>query len=595
MIVEVIIKLVEHLFFGLECAVVAFIIVVLLASRNKHSSVIIARLSAVVSGKNRHVYSFKSDRSGKTVFISERLAQYFEIDILQIDTESFKAILQKATNNRLQPDINKTERTVFVTPVTGRETFVLYACRKSVSGGFCGFLWDLTPELPHGVFGFCRSDNNIAGGISNCNHIKASLADIVKNINTTMVFATIEISPHTSGTEVYDLEFEQSSYKLFSELIRKEFTDCGVFYIKNGEFLAAFPPENEEHKITDISTRMESILGVRYTLGEKSFSYACKIGYYLESTTNRVSEDRITEALNRLAFCKKKLNERYSGEMYVFSENDYDKYLSSRARTSRLPDIFREKAISLCFQPIVSVKTAKTEFYEVLMRISPELYPSTGMFIDDCISEGMDVELDNLVWQKLANGLEDGSIPANSYSVNMMGNTSIGESVERVAKSLSAKGCTLYIEFTEHINVSEAMQQERYLKATEIGAKLSADDYGIAHSNLELLFKTRFEIVKIPSQFVSGIDKNPPSIVFVKAIIDFAASIGVHCVAEGVETQEELAVLVSLGADYIQGYYFDKPLPVPPAEYKSYIIPRSDKDKDDIAAITKNGLERTFL
>lgn len=94
-----------------------------------------------------------------------------------------------------------------------------------------------------------------------------------------------------------------------------------------------------------------------------------------------------------------------------------------------------------------------------------------------------------------------------------------------------------------------------------IGVKLAVDDFGTGYSSLSLLRRFPLDELKIEKEFVDGLGKNDQDAVIVQLVIDLAHELGMHVVAEGVETAEQLARLREMGCDQAQGYHFWEALP----------------------------------
>jgi len=120
----------------------------------------------------------------------------------------------------------------------------------------------------------------------------------------------------------------------------------------------------------------------------------------------------------------------------------------------------------------------------------------------------------------------------------------------------------LELEITEGVLMIGQSYIDNALKdLNKLGIKLSMDDFGTGYSSLSYLRQYAFDVVKIDKSFIQGIPKNETDHELVNAIIAMAQSLGLKIVAEGVETKEQVDILTTLGCDYLQGYYFSKPVP----------------------------------
>jgi EAL domain-containing protein (putative c-di-GMP-specific phosphodiesterase class I) len=102
------------------------------------------------------------------------------------------------------------------------------------------------------------------------------------------------------------------------------------------------------------------------------------------------------------------------------------------------------------------------------------------------------------------------------------------------------------------------MDTLRRLKAMGIG--LEIDDFGTGYSSLSYLQKLPFDTVKIDRSFIKELGVNAESSEIVRTIVELARSLDMEVVAEGVETEDQLRRVTTLGCEYVQGYYFAKPL-----------------------------------
>ena len=123
----------------------------------------------------------------------------------------------------------------------------------------------------------------------------------------------------------------------------------------------------------------------------------------------------------------------------------------------------------------------------------------------------------------------------------------------------------LEIEVTESIIIDEkAMHCNDELKA--MGIRIAIDDFGTGYSSLSYLNRFPANLLKIDKSFIDKMNLNEPSRQYVAAIISIGHAMGFDVISEGVEEQDQLETLRSIGCDYIQGYIWGRPLSQEDAE-----------------------------
>ena len=95
----------------------------------------------------------------------------------------------------------------------------------------------------------------------------------------------------------------------------------------------------------------------------------------------------------------------------------------------------------------------------------------------------------------------------------------------------------------------------------EYGIRFELDDFGSHYANMSMFSNIRFHTVKLDRSLINDLPENEISRMLVENIAKICSNFGINCVAEGVETQQQAAVLLKSGCIYGQGYYYDRPMP----------------------------------
>ncbi|MFT7219428.1 MAG: EAL domain-containing protein (putative c-di-GMP-specific phosphodiesterase class I), partial [Candidatus Azotimanducaceae bacterium] len=120
----------------------------------------------------------------------------------------------------------------------------------------------------------------------------------------------------------------------------------------------------------------------------------------------------------------------------------------------------------------------------------------------------------------------------------------------------------LALEITEGLAMKDLNRNTAMLSDLKnLGVNISMDDFGTGYSSLSYLKRLPLTTLKIDKSFIMDIQDNEDDQEITRAIIAMGQSLNLATLAEGVETEEQLAILSCYGCDYIQGYYYSKPLP----------------------------------
>ncbi len=123
------------------------------------------------------------------------------------------------------------------------------------------------------------------------------------------------------------------------------------------------------------------------------------------------------------------------------------------------------------------------------------------------------------------------------------------------------------LEITESILLDDVDRSIKVLTDLKShGLKLALDDFGTGYSSLTYLRRFPIDVVKIDRSFVDGIGDDPDNAAIVRSVVELAKTLGLTCIAEGIETDDDLAQIRDLGCDVAQGFLIAQPLSAADAE-----------------------------
>jgi len=172
-------------------------------------------------------------------------------------------------------------------------------------------------------------------------------------------------------------------------------------------------------------------------------------------------------------------------------------------------------------------------------------------------------------------GYPDYRINVNLSVVQLLQNDTV-EKIRNIIKETRIKPTNLTLEVTESLAINDMARMKRVLaQIKQLGVWVALDDFGTGYSSLNHIRELPIDVIKIDRCFVIDIGKDDYSEIFVKMVSELAETIGVRMCVEGVEEEEQLAKLRKMKVQYIQGFYYDRPLRI--HEFEAKYINRNEE------------------
>lgn len=260
------------------------------------------------------------------------------------------------------------------------------------------------------------------------------------------------------------------------------------------------------------------------------------------------------------------MNQRDLGVLQAFAtlaaehiERNLEASERSAASESAIKQLIENQGLQVLQQPIVAIENGRPVGAECLARFPDAAKRGPDKWFAEAAAVNMGVELELLAIEA---GLQTiNHMPRSAYlSINASPDTVLSGALERLLPKF--EGRSIVVELTEHDEVHDFEALKAALLRLKPFARIAIDDVGAGYSGLRHLVDLAPDLLKLDMSLTRDIHKDVARQALTSAMVHFAKDIGAKLVAEGIECEEERAVLERLGVDYGQGYFFARPMPV---------------------------------
>ena len=272
----------------------------------------------------------------------------------------------------------------------------------------------------------------------------------------------------------------------------------------------------------------------------------------------------VAEALDK-AYIALNNNQNVIYSAFEETENNQESSRKQMAQANQLMDAMKQSRLRLAFQPIIASKTGECAHYECLLRMVDDKgkITSAGPLIPVAERMGLIETIDRFVVEKVVEELKLHPTVSLAFNISNV-TTGNPEWVRFLAKLLNDDtdvAGRMIVEITETAAQRDLRETAYFVASVQaLGCQVSLDDFGSGYTSFRQLKALSVDMLKIDGAFIRDIIDNPDNRFFVKTLLDFTNGYGLKAVAEYVETGEVAKLLMELGVEYMQGYYFSQPL-----------------------------------
>jgi len=331
-------------------------------------------------------------------------------------------------------------------------------------------------------------------------------------------------------------------------------------------FAVLFDPVDSAAGAIEASARIQKAIDKPIQLKDRPLDISASVGIVLNHDMYQSADEIVRDA--DTALHRAKLDAK--GAYVIFDNAMYENAVRFIERKSSMQQAMMDGAFEVHFQPIVDVATEKLVSFEALARWRhpEEGFISPAEFIPIAERTGLILPLGEFVlrtvcqqigvWQQ--QGFEGFRVAVNLSARQFENN--VPDLVAGIIRETGISPDSLALEITEGIAMKNVDQNIKMLEdLRELGLSISIDDFGTGYSSLAYLKRFPLNTLKIDISFIREITTNLDDREITRTIIAMGQNLQLKVLAEGVETDEQVKILRQGGCDYIQGYYYSRPMP----------------------------------
>lgn len=366
----------------------------------------------------------------------------------------------------------------------------------------------------------------------------------------------------THGHEMGDMVLKAVANRLITQ-VRPGDT---VAHLAGDEFVILCEQVEQPVTISTLAVRISQILRSPLVFDTLELFVTASIGVAIGSGLTHSADVLMRQADTAMYSVKEKGRNGWQ----FFSNHLEDQARQRLAITNGLRMAIARNELSPRFQPIIVAETGRIVGAELLLRWRPpEGEVSPAVFIPIAETTGSIVSIGAWVFRQACRAEVDwrkrwgASAPYVSvnFSARQLNEQTLADDFATIMQETGADPTRLVLEITETALMADVETNLHILRRlASLGLQVAVDDFGTGYSSLAQLTRLPVNVLKIDRAFIDGIDKSEENRAIIRAVIGLGRALGLKTVAEGVENSAQHRELCVHGCDFIQGYYFHRPL-----------------------------------
>ena len=349
-----------------------------------------------------------------------------------------------------------------------------------------------------------------------------------------------------------------------ADMLRELTGECDLVSRLGGdEFVILKPLGQSALNVSSLADEIVQRMQAPFSFDGKSTACSASVGVAIAKMNMEDPEQVVADADVALYHAKSQGKGRWS----FFTEEMHANSIATKQLASDLLLACERREFIPYFQPLIDVETGKIACAEMLVRWD---HPTKGIlapgdFLETAANIGILKRIDEIIFASLNGALRDfdeAGVDLPRVSVNVSAARLADPTFIHDIKSSNVDPERLTVEILESVYLDRMGDVVRWTidELVELGVTLALDDFGTGHASVRGLLEIRPSILKIDRHFIQPIVQDESTRPLVASIIGIGKSLGMQVVAEGVETNAHAHIVSDMGCDYLQGFYFGKPM-----------------------------------
>lgn len=361
------------------------------------------------------------------------------------------------------------------------------------------------------------------------------------------------------GTEGGDLALRE----VVRVIHRSNLHPYAVGRIEADHFVCLVDPDNINYE------HLKQFLHQTLVFDQRSLDVYGVCGIYMIPAEDRL--DSVSNMCDRARMAKDYIEDEYVKPYAVFDQKMGSSYMERNDALRDISNALEKHEFQVYYQPVYDAFSGEIASAEALVRwkkADGEMV-SPGIFVPALEDSGRISQMDLFVERSVLSFMEE-RYKKGQFIVPVSMNMSQMDFFDKdmmASVLLDVSNTDLPMDYTRFevtetaYSIVASNNRNVLLDMKRIGVKFYLDDFGSGYSSFSTIRDYDFDVVKLDMGFVQKIGTTTKANAVIQAIIDMAHAIGSKVVAEGAETKEQVDALREMRCDYIQGFYFSKPLP----------------------------------